>query len=72
MGEACFTPLQRVSPESTTAHFPGFLPPIKVQQRGQAVLVFAFGMPDEARRLSWQEEKLPEQQEIPLSRVFPN
>ena len=34
--------------------------PIKGKWRGQAVLVSAFGMPGEARRLSWQEKELPE------------
>lgn len=40
--------------------FSRFFSPVKVQQRGLAVLVFTFGMPGKARRLSWQEEELPE------------
>lgn len=45
---------------------------LKAQRRARAVLVAAFGVPGEAWRLLWQEEELPEQQETPLSRVFPN
>lgn len=60
------------SPRRAPHHICQDFSPLKVQWRGWALLVSAFGVPGGAWRLLWQEEELPEQQEIPLSRVFPN
>lgn len=59
-------------PREHYSTFSRFFSHIKVQQRGRAVLVFVFGVTGKAQRLSWQEEELPEWQEILLSQVFPN